>query len=101
MGLLKVASGLTHAATLKAEGENFKVKVNLRGNETYESWRESDHDDLLFFSSFRLLLGGTYVPRRVAGCQVSSSDFTQYARSRETAEVIGWESFLNHNRRWR
>ena len=25
----------------------FKIKVTLAGNDTYEAWRESDHDDLV------------------------------------------------------
>jgi len=44
---LKIAGRLEHAATLRKELENFKIKVNLRGHEQFEAWRERDHDDLV------------------------------------------------------
>lgn len=34
--------------TLKKELTAFRVKVTAAGNETFEAWRESDHDDLVF-----------------------------------------------------
>ena len=33
---------------LMRELQSFKVKVTAAGNETFESWREKDHDDLVF-----------------------------------------------------
>jgi hypothetical protein len=45
---LHVAEGLTHAATLTREMAAFRVKVDLRtGHDSYEAWREHDHDDLV------------------------------------------------------
>lgn len=44
---LQIAKALPHSATLVHEMENFKVKISTAGNESYESWRESDHDDLV------------------------------------------------------
>lgn len=45
---LKVASRLQHAETLKRELLNFGVKVNIStGHDSYEAWREGDHDDLV------------------------------------------------------
>ena len=35
------------ANTLTSELLNFKVKITTVGNETFESWRERDHDDLV------------------------------------------------------
>lgn len=47
-GRLKIARELTHADTLKAELLNFRVKVNIAtGHDSYEAWREGDHDDLV------------------------------------------------------
>lgn len=46
-GRLAVAAELPLAATLKDEMLNFKVKVSLAGNESFEAWRERDHDDLV------------------------------------------------------
>jgi hypothetical protein len=33
--------------TLIREAQNFSVKITQAGNETFESWRESEHDDLV------------------------------------------------------
>jgi len=46
-GRLKVAKGLDEADVLIRELATFKVKVTAAGNETFESWRERDHDDLV------------------------------------------------------
>lgn len=47
-GRLKIAEGLEHAKTLREELRNFKIKVNLKtGHDSYEAWREGDHDDLV------------------------------------------------------
>jgi hypothetical protein len=44
----RVAPALPDAAALGRELLNFRVKVKLTsGTETYESWRERDHDDLV------------------------------------------------------
>jgi hypothetical protein len=43
-----IAPALPDAAALGRELLNFRAKVHLTtGNETYESWRERDHDDLV------------------------------------------------------
>jgi hypothetical protein len=44
---LQIAASLPEAATLVRELETFKVKVTAAGNETFESWQERDHDDLV------------------------------------------------------
>ena len=47
-GRLKIASSLEHAETLRSELLNFRVKVNIStGHDSYEAWREGDHDDLV------------------------------------------------------
>ena len=48
-GRLKIAAGLEHAGTLRAELLNFRVKINaVTAHDSYEAWREGDHDDLVF-----------------------------------------------------
>jgi hypothetical protein len=47
MRRLHVAQALEHARVLQQELETFQVKVTEAGNETFESWRERDHDDLV------------------------------------------------------
>jgi hypothetical protein len=47
-GRLKVAAGLRLWETLRGELQTFRRKVSLTtGMDTYEHWRESDHDDLV------------------------------------------------------
>jgi len=44
---LSAAARIPHVNTLLRELENFKVKINANANETFEAWREKDHDDLV------------------------------------------------------
>jgi phage FluMu gp28-like protein len=46
-GRLKVSPRIPDASVLLHELLNFRVKINVNANETYEAWRESDHDDLV------------------------------------------------------
>jgi hypothetical protein len=47
-GELQVAEGLELWPTLKKELLNFKRKIDLKtAHDSYEHWRESDHDDLV------------------------------------------------------
>jgi hypothetical protein len=47
-GRLRVASELPEAETLKRELLNFRVKIDPKtAHDSYEHWRESDHDDLV------------------------------------------------------
>jgi hypothetical protein len=47
-GQLKVAEELKLWPTLREELLNFKRKINLKtAHDSYEHWRESDHDDLV------------------------------------------------------
>jgi hypothetical protein len=47
-GQLKVAEDLSLWPVLKEELLNFKRNINLKtGHDSYEHWRESDHDDLV------------------------------------------------------
>jgi hypothetical protein len=46
-GRLKIARALPEAAALERELTTFKVKVSLAGHESFEAWRERDHDDLV------------------------------------------------------
>jgi hypothetical protein len=47
-GRLKFAAVLPLVGTLKEELQNFKIKITEAGNDTYEAWREGQHDDLVF-----------------------------------------------------
>jgi hypothetical protein len=45
---LKIAKGLKDAPTLERELRNFRAKVSIStAPDTYEAWRDGDHDDLV------------------------------------------------------
>ena len=46
-GRLRIARGLRESETLLRELLNFRVKISLSGHDTYEAWREQEHDDLV------------------------------------------------------
>ena len=47
-GTLKIASSLELAKILREELLNFRIKINIAtGHDSYEHWREGDHDDLV------------------------------------------------------
>jgi hypothetical protein len=47
-GTLKIASSLELAELLREELLNFRIKINIAtGHDSYENWREGDHDDLV------------------------------------------------------
>ena len=54
---LKIARNLPEAAQLVEELQNFKMKITLAGNDTYEAWRESDHDDLVLAAAMAAWYG--------------------------------------------
>ena len=55
---LLIAQGLPEAHQLKHELQSFKVKINVStGNESFEAWREKDHDDLVLAVAIGAWLG--------------------------------------------
>jgi hypothetical protein len=59
---LKIAEGLQLADTLKRELLNFKVKINITtGHDSYEAWREGDHDDLVLAVAIACWCGERYL----------------------------------------
>jgi hypothetical protein len=46
-GRLKIARSLPEAATLVTELLSFRRKVSLAGRDTFEAWRDGEHDDLV------------------------------------------------------
>jgi hypothetical protein len=46
-GEFLIANGLKLGKVLEKEMLNFKVKISLSGHDSYEAWREKDHDDLV------------------------------------------------------
>jgi len=46
-GRLKIADTIPEGPALVKELLNFKVKISQAGHDSYEAWREADHDDLV------------------------------------------------------
>lgn len=46
-GRLRIAPSLQEAGNLERELQAFRVKVSVDGHDSYEAWREGDHDDLV------------------------------------------------------
>lgn len=60
---LQVARSLPAAAILVQEMLTFKVKTTVAGNETFEAWRERDHDDLVLAVALACWGGERFRPR--------------------------------------
>ena len=63
-GRLQIADGLTDGPVLRHELQNFKAKINLAtGHDSYEAWREGDHDDLVLSLAMACWHAETVRPR--------------------------------------
>jgi hypothetical protein len=61
-GQLKIAEALQLAPVLRRELLNFKVKINIAtGHDSYEAWREGDHDDLVLAVALACWCGERYM----------------------------------------
>jgi hypothetical protein len=73
---LRVARSLPDADALLKELLNFKVKITAAGNETFESWRERDHDELVLSLAAACWWGERYRPTRPAEPRLLTPDWT-------------------------
>jgi hypothetical protein len=55
-GVLKIAKKLPSAALLTSELATFKAKITAAGSQTFEAWREADHDDLVLATAMPVWL---------------------------------------------
>ncbi len=63
-GRLKIAEGLALKDTLVSELLNFRVKINIStAHDSYEAWREGDHDDLVLSVALACWAGERYLGR--------------------------------------
>lgn len=58
-GRLRFAK-LPESDIIKKEFQNFRLKVTPKGNDTYEAWREGDHDDLVLSVALGVYFGEKY-----------------------------------------
>jgi hypothetical protein len=71
-GRLKIARELELAPTLVNELASFKLKINIAtGSESYEAWREQDHDDLVLAVGMAVWYGERYFQPQT--CAVSGT----------------------------
>lgn len=61
-GRLRFAK-LPESETIKRELQNFKLKISKTGNDTYEAWRDGDHDDLVLALAMAVYFGERYRER--------------------------------------
>jgi hypothetical protein len=63
-GQLKIADALPLKDTLVKELLNFRVKINIStAHDSYEAWREGDHDDLVLCVALACWAGERYIKR--------------------------------------
>lgn len=67
---LQIANALPDAAILRAELENFRVKITLSGHDRYEAgsgeeWRVGAHDDLVLSVAVAAWFGESHPPPRL------------------------------------
>lgn len=88
-GRLLVAASLPLAAVLTNELLNFKVKVDLRtAHDSYESWRESVHDDLVL----AVALACWYAEYELAKHQPMDARSARDLRGLMTGEFQPWNA---------
>jgi hypothetical protein len=64
-GRLQIAAACPHAVDLTKELKHFKAKVTASGNESFEAWRERDHDDLVLGLALACWYGERGQPAKV------------------------------------
>jgi hypothetical protein len=57
-----IAAGLPEAGVLAKELAAFRVKMTVAGNETFEAWRDRDHDDLVLAVAMAVWYGERWRP---------------------------------------
>jgi len=63
---LKIAAGMVFTSTIEDELIAYQVRVSTSGHESYEPWRESEHDDLVLALSIAGWAAVKYWPIRPA-----------------------------------
>jgi len=62
---LRIAAGLSLAEVLVQELLNFKAKISSSGHDSYEAWREGQHDDLVLAVALACWMGKTQGTRKI------------------------------------
>jgi hypothetical protein len=72
---LKIAEALPEAGTLVRELQGFQVKITDAANDTYGTWREGAHDDLVLAVALALYAG----KKRGAPIEQGSCSFRSFS----------------------
>lgn len=59
--VMKIAAEMPFASVLAKELTAFKMKISLAGHDSYEAWRERDHDDLVNALAMACWLSNTII----------------------------------------
>jgi hypothetical protein len=71
---------------------NFNVKITTAGNETFEAWRERDHDDLVLAVALACWLGESSAPLVAPTPIADPPRYPSNPREAKRAECEGWVS---------
>lgn len=94
---LHVARSLALSETLTREMLNFKVKINAKAHDSYEAWRDGEHDDLVL----AVALAVWWAERTPeGGWRNRGADMKERRRQRflEKAETPWWRALPVHDR---
>lgn len=84
---LKFAEGLKEARTLRAELQNFRAKISLStGHDSYEAWREGEHDDLVL----SLAMACWYAEHGAFRAPPRQGNYRDGGRRRSVVRSYGW-----------
>ena len=78
---LKIAQGLKFGPVLAEELQSFKVKIDPRtAHDSYGSWREGEHDDLILATAIALWLAEYRSTPQIGICRLISSGLSHHRR---------------------
>ena len=97
-GRLHVRSKLPLAAILTREMLAFKVKVNAHANESYEAWREGDHDDLVLSVALAVWWGERNAQGGWRGAGEDAAERRRKAHMAKGIETPWWRARPVHDR---
>lgn len=92
-GVIRISSALPEADTLNKELANFKLKINIKtGHDTYESWREGVHDDMVLSLGMSVYAAGIGQPpvRQVTRPTPRRKDFPERVLPKKKGRILGF-----------
>lgn len=72
--VMRIGKSLPNAELLTREMQNFRYKISAKGHDTYESWREKEHDDLVLALAIAIWTGQMIISMTAAEV---ISDYTE------------------------